>query len=166
MGEDEPGYRSCSEHIPIELWSRRSRRRKIPLDCEIPDAGAWQFQGYDENGLLRSLSGRLTGVNKVLCGAAEIACKEQQDFYLGQDGGNMIPIHSKIGQGMRTHFEKLVSWHGKNELIPVYLENNIFNFYLNREVKSTETNNVHDADHCLAKICHQLGNGDCRAVRS
>ena len=40
----------------------------------IPDGGAWQFQGYDENGLLRSLNGRLTGVLKVLCGAAEIAC--------------------------------------------------------------------------------------------
>ena len=26
----------------------------------IPDDGAWQFQGYDENGLLRSLNGRLT----------------------------------------------------------------------------------------------------------
>ena len=41
----------------------------------IPDGGAWQFQGYDENGLLRSLNGRLTGVHKVLCSAAEIACK-------------------------------------------------------------------------------------------
>ena len=26
----------------------------------ILDGGAWQFQGYDENGLLRSLNGRLT----------------------------------------------------------------------------------------------------------
>ena len=26
----------------------------------IPDCGAWQFQGYDENGLVRSLNGRLT----------------------------------------------------------------------------------------------------------
>ena len=43
----------------------------------------------------------------------------------------MIPIHSKIGLGMRIHFEKLVNWYGKNELIPVYLENNIFKFYLN-----------------------------------
>ena len=82
------------------------------------------------------LNGRLTGVHKVLCSAAEIACKGRQDFYLGHDGGYMIPIHSKIGQGMRIHFEKLMNWHGKNELIPVYLENNIFNFYLNREVKS------------------------------
>ena len=49
----------------------------------------------------------------------------------------MIPIHSKIGQGMRTQSEKLVNWHGKNELIPVYIENNIFKIYLNRELKST-----------------------------
>ena len=32
----------------------------------IPDDGAWQFQGYNENGLLRSLNGRLTGAHKVL----------------------------------------------------------------------------------------------------
>ena len=70
----------------------------------------------------------------------------------------MIPIHSKIGQGTRTHFGKLVNWHGKNELIRVYLEHNIFNFYLNREVKSAETNNVNDAQ--------QSGNEYGRAERS
>ena len=94
-------------------------------------------------------------VQKVLCSAAEIACKGRQDFYLEHDGGHMILIHNKIGQGMRVHFEKWVNWHGKNELISVYLEYNIFNFYLNREVKLTETNNVNDADHCLAKNCKQ-----------
>ena len=30
----------------------------------ILDGGAWQFQGFDENGPLRSLNGRLTGVYK------------------------------------------------------------------------------------------------------
>ena len=123
----------------------------------IPDGGAWQFQGCDQNGLLRSLNGRL--VHKVLCSAAEIACKERQDFNFGHDGGYMISSQSKIGQGTRIHFEKLVNWHGKNELIPVYLENNIFNFSLNREVKSTENNNMNDADHYLAKICQHSGNG-------
>ena len=54
----------------------------------------------------------------------------------------------------------------KNELIPVCLENNIFNVHVNREVKSTEANNVNDADHYLAKNCQQSGNGDGRAVRS
>ena len=124
----------------------------------IPDDGVWQFQGYDENGLLRSLNGRLTGAHKVLCSAAEVACKGRQDFYLGHEGGYMIPIHSKIGQGVRIHFEKLVNWHGKNELIPVSLENNIFNFYLSREVKSTETNTVNDAQ--------KSGTEYGRAVRS
>ena len=100
--------------------------------------------------MLRSLNGRLTGVHEV--------CKEQQGFYVGHDGGYMIPIHSKIGQGMRTHFEKLVNWHGKNELIPVYLENKIFNFYLSREVKSIKSNSVN--------YDQQSGNECGRAVRS
>ena len=43
----------------------------------IPDGGARQFQGFDENGLLRSLSGRLIGAES-LCGAAEFACKGRQ----------------------------------------------------------------------------------------
>ena len=30
----------------------------------VPDGRAWQFQGYNENGLLRSLNGRLTGVHE------------------------------------------------------------------------------------------------------
>ena len=70
--------------------------------------GAWQFKGYDENGLLRSLNGRLTGVHKVLCSAAEIARVGKQDFYLGHDGGFLIPMCSKIDQIMRNHFEKMV----------------------------------------------------------
>ena len=97
------------------------------------------------NGLLRSLNGRLSGVHKVLCTAAEIARVGRQDFYIGYDGGYMIPMYSKIGQELRTHFEKLVNWYGKKELIPVHIENNISIFYLNREVKSTETNNVNDS---------------------
>ena len=76
----------------------------------IPDGEAWQFQGYDENGLPRSLNGRLTDAHQVfvqhwisICTStsirnSEIACKEQYDFYLVHNGGYMIPIHSKIGQ--------------------------------------------------------------------
>ena len=49
----------------------------------------------------------LTKVPEVLDSAAKIACKEQ-DFYVKHNGGYMIPTHSKIGQGMRIHFEKIV----------------------------------------------------------
>ena len=59
------------------------------------------------------------------------------------------------------HFDTLVNWHGKTELIPVNLENNIVNFYLRREVKSTETNNENVADHYLAKNCQQSAHKQC-----
>ena len=64
----------------------------------------------------------------------------------------MFPIHSKIGHGLGIHLGKLVNKHGKNELIPVYLENNIFNFNLNREVKSTETNSVNNAQQSGKRV--------------
>ena len=69
----------------------------------IPDGEAWHFQGYDENGLPRSLMEHSR--MHTMCWAAPhqhlhqhqhqellgIACNEQQDFYVGHDGGYMIP---------------------------------------------------------------------------
>ena len=52
--------------------------------------------------MLGSLNGRLVGVHKVLCSAAEIACFGRQDFYLGHVGGYMIPVYSKIGQDEKS----------------------------------------------------------------
>ena len=77
----------------------------------------------------------------------------------------MIPTHSKIGQGMRIHFDKLLNEYGKNELIAVYLEKGTPNFHLNREVKSEETQSVSDAEQCFEKESQQSGNEYGRAVR-
>ena len=104
----------------MELWSKWSRR--------------W--------------NGRLTGAHKVLCNAGEIACKGRQDFYLGHDGGYMISIHSKIGQGMRMHFERLVNWYGRKQLIPVHIEDNIFNFLFEHR---TEIHRDQNCEHFSAK---------------
>ena len=68
----------------------------------------------------------------------------------------MVLVHSKTGKAIRIHFERLVSWYGRPQLILVYIEDNIFNFYLSKEVKSTETNNVN--------ISQQSGNEYGRAV--
>ena len=58
MGEDEPGHRSCSEHIPIKLFVQKEHEMEdsmgLPVETGFRYGGAWQFQGYDENGLLRS----------------------------------------------------------------------------------------------------------------
>ena len=53
-----------------------------------------------------------------------------------------------------------------NDLIPVYLEKDALNFYLNREVKSEEIYSVNGAEQCLEKENQQSGNEYGRAVRS
>ena len=69
----------------------------------------------------------------------------------------MILVHNKMGKAMRGHFERLMSWYGRHELIPVYIEDDIFNFNWSKEVKSTETHVVNNSQ--------QSGN-DGGAVRS
>ena len=96
---------------------------------------------------------------KVLCSAGDIACQGRQEFDCGSDSGIMIPVHSKIGQEMRIHFERLVSWYRRKQLIPVYSEDNIFNFYLSNEVKSTETNIVNNSQQPgMAEQCARKSN--------
>ena len=119
----------------------------------ISGVEACQKQVNQEKCQTRSLNGRLADAHHVLgalafaatqaasdfhkvrCSAAGIACKEQQDFYVGHDGGYMIPTHSKMSQEMRIHFETLFNECGKNELVPVYLETDTPNFCLSEEVK-------------------------------
>ena len=54
----------------------------------------------------------------------------------------MIPVHSNIGKGMRTQFESVVNWNGRQQ----------------QEVKSTET--------LIVDKFQQSGNEYGRAVRS
>ena len=67
---------------------------------------------------------------------------------------------------MRIHSEKLLNEYGKNELIPVYLENDALKFFLNREVKFAETHIVNDAEQCFETESRQSGKEYGRAVRS
>ena len=134
-----------SNFAPYRVGDRRFYRTASG-EC-ILDVGAWQFSCYEENGLCRSVKGRLSGAHKVFCSAGEIACNGHQNFYLGSGDGFVIPVHSKIGQEMRIHFERLVSWYGRIQLSAVYIEDNIFNFQLSKEVMSTETNVVNNSQH-------------------
>ena len=88
-----------------------------------------QFQGCDEKRFV-SISERKTQLEKSRA--------KDVFFYFGSDGGFMIPVRSKLGHTMRMHFERLVSWYGRKQLIPVYIEDNIFNFYMSKEVKSEQ----------------------------
>ena len=127
MGEYEPGH--CSQRTLVNFDPEGVGDRKF-YDS-VPDGEAWQFQGFDGNVLPRSLNGRITdgctssvGLPCVSISASTSirSCRDRvQKNYVGDDGGYMIPIHSKIGQIMRIHFEKLLNEYGMNDLIPVYL---------------------------------------------
>ena len=58
----------------------------------------------------------VTDVHKVRCNVVEITCKDKKIFYVGHISVYMLPIHCKIGQGMRIHVEKLLNECGKKEL--------------------------------------------------
>ena len=151
-------------------------------EMEVPVTGsqvseACQFQGYDEKCQTRSLNGRLAGAHQVLgsnalaftatqaasdvhnvqCNAAETVSKEQQDFHVEYDGGYMIQLHSKFWSGNKNHYEKLFNEYGMSDLVPVYLEKDALNFFLNREVKSEEIHSLNDAEQCLEKENQQSG---------
>ena len=59
----------------------------------------------------------------------KLRVKDDKIFNWGFDGGFMISVHSNIVYEMRMYFERLVSWYGKKELIPVYPEYHIFIFF-------------------------------------
>ena len=84
----------------------------------------------------------------VQCGRYRLSRASR--FLVGTDSGFVLPVHSKIGKEMRKHIEWLVQWYGRKQLIPVCIEDNIFNFYLSKEVRSNETNIVNHSQ--------QLGN--------
>ena len=96
----------------------------------IEDYGPCELAGEDEHGVLRSLPGRCSDVHKTLASASKIAVNGRMDHYLGFDGGYCVPRDSPVGRGLRAALESLVQKHGMKGLIPVYLEDGVYNFYL------------------------------------
>jgi uncharacterized Fe-S cluster protein YjdI len=116
------------------------RKYKTASGEIIEDGGGWEFLGYDENDKYRSIGGRLMNVHKALCSAGVMAIKGRQDFFLSSDGGWIIPRDSKIGWEIRKFIDQCVKWYGNDDLVPLYLEDNVYNFYMKKEVsKGQET---------------------------
>ncbi len=106
------------------------------------DAGQCIVEGFDQNGVPRSLTGRTCnpGPHKALVSAAEV-CDTSQDIWLGTDGGMILPTDGPIAKGLRREFEKLKEQYGLDGVIPVYKEKGVFNFdiWVAQEDKKIET---------------------------
>ena len=95
------------------------------------------IRGSDEQGKPRRIKGKLAPVHKTLVSAGEVAV-QGYDGWVGSDGGYLMPRAGKIADGLRQEFARLVKKHGKADLLPLYLEQGVFNFYLQDDAGSAE----------------------------
>ena len=49
-----------------------------------------------------------------------------------------MPTTGKIAEGLRKEFARLVKKHGEADLLPLYLENGVYNFYLREDAGAAE----------------------------
>ena len=49
-----------------------------------------------------------------------------------------MPRTGKIADGLRQEFARLVKKHGETDLLPLYLENGVYNFYLKEDAGAAE----------------------------
>ena len=129
-------------------------KNTMKMFYQIPE---WKINGCTRSVVQHCISTSITSCGDRVQRTTRLLCETQW--------GYMIPTNSKNGHGMNIHFERLLNEYGTNEFIPVYLENDTPNFYLNQEVKSEETRSVRDAEHYFEKESQQSGNGYGRAVR-
>ena len=95
----------------------------------VPGYGLGTLEGGDEHGKTRKIGGEFTEVHKILASAA--AVHEKGHFsILEAGGGYVIPLASKVGKEMQAAYKKILAKHGAAELLPLWEESGVYNFYL------------------------------------
>ena len=72
----------------------------------------------------------MADVHKVLASASRVATTGGQNFYLTDQGGYSIPRDSAIGRELQHALDMSIRRHGPAGLIPIYMENGVYNFYV------------------------------------
>ncbi len=97
----------------------------------IEDQGEAILRGHCEHGVLRKITARRADVHKVL--VAGSAAAKFQDAWITKGGGYLVPRSSPIAKGLEKELHKLIKKYGDKNLIQLYEENGVYNFYLRRE---------------------------------
>ena len=98
----------------------------------IPDFGISTLCGTDEEGKYLRLKGNVTKVHKILVSAS--AVHQKNNFtWLEAGGGYIIPEGSAIGKEMRETYQRLLEQYGTKELVPLWEENCVYDFYLRKD---------------------------------
>lgn len=72
----------------------------------LEDEGGVTVKGFDDNGIGKSIAGRLVNVHRMLASGSAVAKKNL--VVLDGQGGQIIPTSGKIAVGMRGHLKKLM----------------------------------------------------------
>ena len=99
--------------------------------------GPGTIVGKDELGRWRTIDGELADVHKVLISASATHAKGHFTW-LEKGGGYIIPERSDLGKDLRRAFDAAVKKHDLVDLIPVYEEGGVCNFYLKNQKQKPE----------------------------
>ena len=77
-----------------------------------------------------ALNGDVAPVHKILV-AGSAATRGWRDLYLGEDGGYIMG--KEFSAELRKAFAKILARRGASDLLPVYLENGFYNFYVQKQ---------------------------------
>lgn len=102
----------------------------------IHDYGSVAITGEDEHGQQRRLKGHATDVHKILISASAVHGKGFESW-IGNGGGQIMPINHPVTQGLKREFERLCKLHGTEGFVPLYEERGVYNFYLRTSGKSS-----------------------------
>lgn len=102
----------------------------------VPGYGKGTLSGKDENKVMRKLNGEVTDVHKVLASASAV---HKKGFFslLEEGGGNIIPRSSAIGKELLNYYYALLEKIGTGGLIPLWEEDGVYNFYLERDAQAS-----------------------------
>ena len=99
----------------------------------LDDRGAIIVPIADENGRECFLKARCVDVHKTLVSAS--ACSRTQDAWITNDGGWLWPRDGPLGRELAKAVDKIMAKHGHKDIIPIYKERGVYNFYVRRRGK-------------------------------
>ena len=118
------------EYKDTEIWYTTASGQ------EIPDMGQMELNLEDDEGRQLQMMSNVTSVHKCLVSASKLCIEGEQEIWLNSTGGFVLPTKGPIAKGLALEYERLVKIHGDREVLPVYQERGVYNFYFRMKKKA------------------------------
>ena len=109
---------------------------KVANGDKIPRYGRVRIPVLDEKGNRRGISATVTHVHKPLGSAGEFS--KNHDAWLWKDGGVLLPRNGALATEMRNFYQRVTRHFSDQQVIPLYKEGNLYNFYVKKRGRMGE----------------------------